>query len=83
MEEFLQNRTCIAFNYIDTDLDLIFCFEVEICYSGNLPRGGGGALGKFWVGVFPPKIEKRPFSTADAGPKYDPCLRKFYKNSTL
>ena len=36
MEEFLQNMTCIAFNYIDTNLDLIFCFEIEICYSGNL-----------------------------------------------
>jgi len=41
----------------------------------------GGALGKFWVGVFRPKIEKRPFSTADAGLKY--VYGIFYKNLTL
>ena len=38
------------------------------------------ALGIFWGRVFRKKIEKRSFSTADSGPKYDPCRRKFYKN---
>ena len=34
MEEFLQNMTCIAFNYIDTNLDIIFVLKSKFVVQG-------------------------------------------------
>ena len=34
MEEFLQNMTCIAFNYIDTNLDIIFVLKSKFVIQG-------------------------------------------------
>ena len=47
-------------------------------HLSTMPRE---AVGKFWVGVFRKKIEKRSFSTADSGPK--PFVEKFPKFSPV